>query len=39
MRQLLDTHTFIWFAIGSDRINSKVRKQIDSCCCQFAITS
>lgn len=30
MRQLLDTHTFIWFVIGSDRINSKVRGQIES---------
>ena len=30
MRQLLDTHTFIWFVIGSSRINSKVREQIES---------
>jgi PIN domain nuclease of toxin-antitoxin system len=30
MRQLLDTHTFIWFVTGSDRINSKVREQIEN---------
>ncbi len=29
MRQLLDTHTFIWFVIGSDLINRKVRRQIE----------
>jgi len=30
VRQLLDTHTFIWFVIGSDRITPKVREQIES---------
>jgi PIN domain nuclease of toxin-antitoxin system len=30
MRQLLDTHTFVWFITGSDRINSKVREQIEN---------
>lgn len=30
MRQLLDTHTFIWFVTGSSRINNKVREQIES---------
>lgn len=30
MRQLLDTHVFIWFVIGDDRINNKVRGQIES---------
>ena len=30
MRQLLDTHTFIWFITGSDRINNKVRERIES---------
>jgi PIN domain nuclease of toxin-antitoxin system len=30
MRQLLDTHTFIWFITGSDLINSKVREQIEN---------
>lgn len=30
MRQLLNTHTFIWFVTGSDRINNKVRRQIES---------
>lgn len=30
MRQLLDTHAFLWFVTGSDRINGKVREQIES---------
>ena len=30
MKQLLDTHTFIWFVTGSSRINNKVREQIES---------
>lgn len=30
MRQLLDTHTFIWFVTGSDRIYNKVRRQIEN---------
>lgn len=30
MRQLLDTHTFIWFITGNSRINSKVRSQIEN---------
>lgn len=29
MRQLLDTHTFIWFVTGSNRINTKIREQIE----------
>ena len=29
MRQLLDTHTFIWFVTGNSRINEKVRSQIE----------
>ena len=30
MRQLLDTHTFIWFVTGNSRINEKVRLQIEN---------
>ena len=30
MRQLLDTHIFIWFISGSDRLNGKVREQIEN---------
>lgn len=30
MRQLLDTHTFIWFISGNLRINPKVRSQIEN---------
>ena len=30
MRQLLDTHTFIWFVTGNSRINEKVRSQIEN---------
>lgn len=29
MRQLLDTHSFIWFVMGNPRISSKVRAQIE----------
>ena len=29
MRQLLDTHTFLWFVIGNPRITSKLRAQIE----------
>ena len=30
MRQLLDTHTFIWFVTGNSRISKKVRSQIEN---------
>lgn len=30
MRQLLDTHTFIWFVMGNPRISSEVREQIEN---------
>ncbi|UKO95981.1 type II toxin-antitoxin system VapC family toxin [Nostoc sp. UHCC 0870] len=29
MRQLLDTHTFIWFIMGDPRITGNVRSQIE----------
>lgn len=30
MKQLLDTHSFIWFVTGSSRITNKVRYQIEN---------
>ena len=30
MKQLLDTHSFIWFVTGSSRITNKVRSQIEN---------
>jgi PIN domain nuclease of toxin-antitoxin system len=30
MKQLLDTHSFIWFVTGNSRITSKVRSQIEN---------
>ena len=30
MRQLLDTHTFIWFVMGNPRISTRVRAQIEN---------
>ena len=30
MRQLLDTHTLIWFVTGNSRINEKVRSRIEN---------
>lgn len=30
MRQLLDTHTFIWFVMGNPRINPEVRERIEN---------
>ena len=30
MRQLLDTHTFIWFVMGNPRISTRVRTQIEN---------
>ncbi|MEM8831126.1 MAG: type II toxin-antitoxin system VapC family toxin [Cyanobacteria bacterium P01_G01_bin.19] len=30
MRQLLDTHTFIWFVTGNSRINENVRLQVEN---------
>ncbi|MBD2363245.1 type II toxin-antitoxin system VapC family toxin [Anabaena minutissima FACHB-250] len=29
MRQLLDTHTFIWFIMGDPRITGNMRSQIE----------
>ena len=29
MRQLLDTHTFLWFVMGNSRITAKLRAQIE----------
>jgi len=29
VRQLLDTHTFLWFVMGNPRITSKLRAQIE----------
>jgi len=29
MRQLLDTHSFIWFVMGNPRISRKIRTQIE----------
>ncbi|WP_309743291.1 MULTISPECIES: type II toxin-antitoxin system VapC family toxin [unclassified Chamaesiphon] len=29
MRQLLDTHTFLWFVMGNPRITAKLRAQIE----------
>ncbi len=29
MRQLLDTHTFLWFVMGNPRITPKLRAQIE----------
>ena len=30
MKQLLDTHTFIWFVTGNNRISDRVRAQIEN---------
>ncbi|WP_313940899.1 MULTISPECIES: type II toxin-antitoxin system VapC family toxin [Calothrix] len=30
MRQLLDTHTFIWFVMGNPRISENWRSQIEN---------
>ncbi|MEM6614815.1 MAG: type II toxin-antitoxin system VapC family toxin [Cyanobacteria bacterium P01_C01_bin.72] len=30
MRQLLDTHTFIWFITGNSQINSRIRSQVEN---------
>jgi PIN domain nuclease of toxin-antitoxin system len=30
MKQLLDTHSFIWFVTGNSRITNKVRSQIEN---------
>ncbi len=30
MKQLLDTHSFIWFITGNSRITSKIRAQIEN---------
>lgn len=30
MKQLLDTHSFIWFVTGNSRITDKVRSQIEN---------
>ena len=30
MRQLLDTHSFIWFVTGNPRITPKIRSQIEN---------
>lgn len=30
MKQLLDTHSFIWFVTGNSQITSKVRSQIEN---------
>lgn len=30
MRQLLDTHTFIWFVMGNPRISENLRSQIEN---------
>jgi len=30
MRQLLDTHSFIWFVTGSPRITPEIRLQIEN---------
>ena len=30
MKQLLDTHTFIWFVMGNPRISTEVRTQIEN---------
>ncbi len=30
MRQLLDTHSFIWFVMGNPRISTKVRERIEN---------
>lgn len=30
MRQLLDTHTFIWFVMGNPRISPEVRERIEN---------
>lgn len=29
MKQLLDTHTFIWFVTGNSKINTKIQHQIE----------
>lgn len=34
MRVLLDTHTFLWFITGDDRLPAKVRKIIDDPSCE-----
>ena len=30
MKQLLDTHTFIWFVMGNPKISTEVRTQIEN---------
>ncbi|MEH2434946.1 MAG: hypothetical protein V7K25_11955 [Nostoc sp.] len=30
MRQLLDTHTFIWFVMGDPKISVSMRSQIEN---------